>query len=70
MGGDHKSALMCLVARRLDILGGHLQHAGLTLVLCIKHAAGYHELYQIRLILGNLRDEVSRLLCALGYICE
>ena len=68
MGGDYKSALVRLVASRLDILGGHLQHAGLALDLCIKHAAGYHELYQIRLILGNLRDEVSRLLCALGDI--
>ena len=70
VGGDHKPALVRLVASCLDIFGRHFQHARLALDFCVQHAAGYHELDQIRLIFCDLRDEISRLFRALGDISE
>ena len=54
---DDHAERMCLVARGLDKLGLHAQHARLTHDFGVQHAAGDHQLDEVGLFGGDLFDE-------------
>ena len=54
---DDHAKRMCLVARGLDKLGLHAQHARLAHDFGVQHAAGDHQLDEVWLFSGDLFDE-------------